>query len=131
MSQGLKNIFVLGSVVALLVLAYYLFIQPSPELVTGEADAQSAAVLAQAQLFIERRAQLEATTLNTAFFDDERFTSLRSYKTPEPDQLLGKPDLFAAPLSTDAATLSVGDRTLPVISETEADTEVGTETEAE
>lgn len=123
MSQGLKNIFVLGSVVALLVLAYYLFIQPSPELISGEADPQSAAVLAQAQLFIERRAQLEATTLNTAFFDDARFTSLRSYKSPEPEQLLGKPDLFAEPLSTNEATLSTGSRSTPVVTETDDDTE--------
>jgi hypothetical protein len=129
MSQGLKNIFVLGLVVTLLVLAYFLFLQPNPELAIGGDDAQSAAVLAQAQLFVERRTQLTNAEMDIDFFNDERFISLKSYKTPEPDQLLGKSDLFAEPLSTDAATVSDGAVSAPATATTEVVSETPTEAE--
>ena len=99
MSSTLKNSLVFGFFFVLVVGGYYLFItrdsrQLSFETSTTDADN----LLQKTEVFIKRRADLESRVLDTAIFENEQFTSLRSYSSAVPDQTIGRKDLFDSPV---------------------------------
>lgn len=75
---------------------YFLFASGSATTVsfdTNEAVMQN--MLADSQLFIDRRQKLEAVSLDTSLFSDERFLSLDSFVEEVPNQGIGRNDPFA------------------------------------
>ncbi len=98
MSSTLKNGLVFLFVLVLIALGYFMIIQRNAGTLSfTSVSAVSGDLLLSTQIFIDRRAELEARTLDLTLFTDERFTSLRTYATPIPDQLVGRTNLFDAP----------------------------------
>ncbi len=76
--------------------AYYLLVTSSTDTVSFESnEAVTQNMLANSQLFIDRREKLEAVSLDTSLFTNERFTSLRPFVAQVPPQPVGRPDPFA------------------------------------
>jgi len=75
--------------------AYFVFMKDADPVVSFESDpAMLEAMLANSQLFIERRQNLEMISLEVDLFTDERFTSLKSYTRPTIKPPVGRPDPF-------------------------------------
>jgi hypothetical protein len=107
MSHFIQKVLIIGGGIGLAALAYFLFVQPDQfELEAGGVNPVADAVLAKTQVFIERRAQLDAVSINTDLFADERFTGLRSYSSALADQAIGKNSLFQLPPSLQTASES-------------------------
>lgn len=95
MTDTLKNLLVFAGFVAVLGAGYFMFTQNSTT--TGslfDREKVSPVLLEKTQVFIERRAELEARTLDVSLFQDPAFTSLRSYTTDIPDQPVGRTNIF-------------------------------------
>ncbi|MCU0678629.1 MAG: hypothetical protein MUF19_03550 [Candidatus Pacebacteria bacterium] len=100
MSQLLQKIFITVGAAGLLFLGYVLFVQPSQFALDDSAvNPLADSVLAKTQIFIERRAQLDQVSIDSALFTDPRFTSLRSYTSALSNQSVGKSSLFELPPS--------------------------------
>ena len=97
MSESLKNILV-GIICIILFGFAYFFITgtDSNDGLTGEGVYDQAALVSKTQSFIERSRVLETITIDSAFFTNSSFTSLRSYSTDVPNQPLGKNDIFGS-----------------------------------
>ena len=96
MSTTGKYIIIGLGVLTLAYAGYYFLSGSNTETVsfdTSEAVMQN--MLANSELFIERRQRLEAVQLDTEVFTDERFLSLRTFVAQVPDQVVGRPDPFA------------------------------------
>jgi len=74
---------------------YFLFASGSQTVSFTQNDTVMQNMLANSQLFIDRRQKLEAVQLDTSIFTDERFLSLGPYVAPVQDQLVGRNDPFA------------------------------------
>lgn len=103
MTDTLKNLLVLAGFIAVLGVGYFMFTQNSTT--TGslfDREKVSPVLLEKTQVFIERRAELEARTLDVSLFQDPAFTSLRSYTTEIPEQPVGRSNIFdeAQPVPT-------------------------------
>ena len=98
MSQTLKNLLVLAVFIILIVLGYFMMTQRSAgTLSLAIGEDVSPVLLQKTQIFIERRAALQARTLDMSLFTDPSFTSLRSYATEVPEQPVGRTNIFDAP----------------------------------
>lgn len=76
--------------------AYYFFAGSGTATISfSNNDAMMSSMLANSQLFIDRRQQLELVSLDTSLFTDPRFTSLRSFAEPLQEQPIGRTDPFA------------------------------------
>lgn len=92
-----KLIIILGAI-ALLAIGYFLFVQQDQFSLNAEdTNPLADQVLAKTQVFIQRRASLDAVEISPKLFSDARFTSLRSYTSNLSDQSLGKSSLFDLP----------------------------------
>jgi hypothetical protein len=103
MTDTLKNLLVLAGFIVVLGMGYFMFTQSSASTWSlVQADEVSPVLLEKTQVFIERRSELEARTLDISLFQDPAFTSLRSYTTDIPDQPVGRADIFddAQPVPT-------------------------------
>ena len=95
MSNLTKNLVIILGLATVGFAAYFVFMKQADPIVSFETnEAMLESMLANSQLFIERRQHLETITLGTDLFDDERFTSLRSYSKPIDKQPVGRPDPF-------------------------------------
>ena len=104
MSNTAKNLIVILGLITVAFAGYFMFTQQSATTLRFSTNDQVLQnMLSNSQLFIERRQQLEQVTLDTAFFEDERFGSLRSFDKPIVEQPIGRSDPFATvvPLATD------------------------------
>ena len=105
MTQTLKNLLVLIVFITLLALGYYLFTERDAVTLTLSGTAEvSPDLLEKTQVFIERRAALEARTLDMSLFTDPAFTSLRSYTTEVPNQTIGRSNIFDTPTPVPTVT---------------------------
>jgi hypothetical protein len=96
MTNTLKTIIGLGIASVFAIIGYFMLIQrDSVSLSFDGYEAVSNDLLLETQVFIERRAALEARTLDIALLTNPKFTSLRSYTTTVPNQSVGKINLFA------------------------------------
>lgn len=95
MSESLKNILVGIICLILFGFAYFFFTGGTEDESLNEQSANDqAALLTKTQSFIERSQILQGISIDTAFFNDTAFTSLRSYSTEVPNQPLGRNDIF-------------------------------------
>ena len=95
MSNLTKNIVIVLGLATVGFAAYFVFMKQEDPVVSFETnEAMLESMLANSQLFIERRQNLETISLGTDLFDDERFTSLRSYSRPVEEQSVGRPNPF-------------------------------------
>lgn len=95
MSNLTKNLVIILGLATVGFAAYFVFMKQADPAISFETNqAMLESMLANSQLFIERRQQLETVSLDTSLFDDERFTSLRSYSRPVEEQLIGRDDPF-------------------------------------
>lgn len=96
MSPLLKNIFVAGICLILVGFAYFFFLggDETTDSLGSNAEAQ-AALLAKTESFIERSSRLQNISIDTNFFSNSAFTSLRSFSTEVPNQPLGKNNIFS------------------------------------
>lgn len=102
MSKTSKNLITVLGLITVAVAGYYVFTQQSGNSVTfrtNEAELQN--MLANTQVFVQRRQQLEQIKLDITFFEDERFRSLRSFTQPVREQPIGRPDPFAEAARSD------------------------------
>lgn len=109
MSDTLKNLVAGILLIGVAAAGYIMFTQrDSASLSFDGLTINSEDLVARTQVFIERRAELELLKLEVSFFQDPRFTSLRSYSTIVPDQTVGRLNIF-----DEAATVPTT-RTVPV-----------------
>jgi len=104
MSNTAKNLIIILGLITVAFAGYFMFMQQSATTLSFDAnDEVLQNMLANSQIFIERRQQLQNVTLDTEFFTDPRFTSLQSFDNPIVEQPVGRSNPFATivPLSTD------------------------------
>ncbi len=98
MSNTLKNIAVMAVFLVLVFAGYYAYQQrDAANLAFSTTDQVSSNALANAQLFIERRAKLESVDLDTGLFEDPRFRSFESFTAPVPELPVGRENPFSIP----------------------------------
>lgn len=91
----MKNIFVIIVLLVVAAAGVYFYIQrDAANLVLGGAVPASESVLANTQVFMQRRAQLEQLSIDGTLFTDPRFRSLRSFTTPVPERPIGRDNPF-------------------------------------
>lgn len=106
MTQTLQNLLAVAAFIILVGLGYYLFTQRDStvlSLVGGQEDV-SPVLLERTQVFIERRATLEARQLDVTLFTNPAFVSLRSYHTEIPEQEVGRTNIFDLPTKVPSVT---------------------------
>lgn len=94
----MKNIILLLGVLSIAGAGLFIYTQGDSaelELLTGDSEVSQTA-LANAQVYIERSARINALKLNTEVLEDPLFTSLRSYAKPVPTYPIGRPNPFEA-----------------------------------
>lgn len=98
MSQTLKNILVFTLFFILVLAGYYLYAnRDSNTLLPNMTEGSTDDLLAKTEIFISRRADLESRTMDVSLFKNERFISLRSYRTEVPTQAVGRSNVFDTP----------------------------------
>ena len=96
MSNTLKNILVAVIFFALLFAGYFAYQQrDAAELNFTEDETVRSNALANAQVFIQRRALLDSIEFDTSLFEDPRFRSFESFTNPLPEQPVGRENPFA------------------------------------
>mgnify|MGYP001441310413 CR=1 FL=1 len=92
MSSALQNILILGGIILLAGLGYYLFVQKDAgNLNNVEVDGQAAMQTAQ---FLKRLNDLEQMSFDGAIFSDPRFTTLISFSKEVQPEPYGKANPF-------------------------------------
>jgi hypothetical protein len=91
----MKNLILILGVLVIGAAGVYLFTKrdATQELFTAGVPV-SEEVLANTQVFMERRAVLESLAIDRSLFSDPRFTSLRSFETPIMERPVGRPNPF-------------------------------------
>ena len=96
MSNVTKNLVLVLGLCTVAFAAYYVYSGQTGGSLSFESNDQVLQnMLSNSRLFIERRQELEAVSLDVTFFEDERFTSLSSYTRPVTEQPVGRSDPFA------------------------------------
>lgn len=100
MSETVKNIVVGILFIGVAVAGYYMFTQrDSDGLSLDGVTPLDPEMSARTDVFIARRSELEALKIDVTFFQSPTFTSLRSYTTVVPDQVVGRVNIFDTPSS--------------------------------
>lgn len=82
-------------ILGLLIVGALLLFRPGSESVGIDGlTANESAILSRASAFVEYRRSLEAVQIDSTFFSDPRFQSLRTNSVVIPQQATGKPRLF-------------------------------------
>lgn len=97
MSPAIKYIAIALGLATVAYAGYYFFLSDNngAPVSFSTSDVMMQNMLANSQLFIDRRQALEAVRLDTVLFTDARFLSLRAYTTPIQEQPIGRNDPFA------------------------------------
>lgn len=91
MSSLIQNIIILGGVVVILGLGYYLYTQKSLDATEGGVEVQ---IALQNEEFIRRLKELQAIELNGEIFNDPRFLSLVNFSAPVISEPVGRNNPF-------------------------------------
>ena len=95
MSQLLKNILIVLTVLILLALGFYMLKERgATESSKFNTDVISEQLLSRTQFFIEKRNQLDALSFDDEIFTNPTFSSLISYSTAVPEQPVGVANIF-------------------------------------
>ena len=96
MSGIAKNLMIVLGLITVAFAGYYMYTQRTATvLTTGTSNQVVEDMLANTQVFIERRQALDRVTLDMSIFEDERFRSLRSFSEPLDDIPVGRANPFA------------------------------------
>jgi hypothetical protein len=96
MTSTTKNLLIILGLATIAFAGYFMFAQnTSTTLDTGASNQSFETMLLNTQVFIERRQELDAITLDFSIFEDQAFTSLRSYTGDIREVSLSRPDPFA------------------------------------
>lgn len=105
MGKTATNLVVILGLITLAFGGYYLYTQEGvPGLSFNENDQTMQDMLSQTRTFIQHRQVLDQIELDTAFFEDPRFRSLRSYTTPIEERPIGRPNPFDEPTVSGASS---------------------------
>ncbi len=94
MEGSQKNIVAILVLATVAFLGYYLYSQKDQVELALEGSAATEEVFVDVQRYIERRSVLDAITLDTSIFAEERFRSLVGYPTEVKEQPIGRPNPF-------------------------------------
>lgn len=98
MSKTTQNLIVVLGLITIAFAGYYIYTQQSTSLVSFESNEQVMQnMLNNTRVFIERRQTLDQVQMDLSLFEDDRFESLRSFRTPIEERPVGRPDPFADP----------------------------------
>jgi hypothetical protein len=89
-----KNIVTILVLATVAFLGYYLFLQKDQTTLSLEGGATSQQLFVDVQKYIERRNILNAVTMDTTIFNDERFRSLKGYPTEVEPKTKGRTNPF-------------------------------------
>ncbi len=93
MSSTMKNITIALVLITVAFVGYYMYAQNGAE--SGEGDMSlTQDMLTNTQVFIERRALLDKTTIDTEIFSDPVFKSYKTFNTPILEESVGRPNPF-------------------------------------
>lgn len=108
MSPIIQNLIIVVIVIFLGYIGYQMIVVGNNNVlnISGAGILPQEDLLSKTQDFIGRRAQLEAVTLDTDYLKDAKFTSLRSYSTPVPDQTVGRDNIFDKAQSISSAAVA-------------------------
>lgn len=91
MSSFIQNTIILGGILVLVGLGYYIYTSNTQSDAESEMSAQIAAESAD---FLRRLNELKAIELNGSIFSDPRFVSLVNYSQPVLSEPVGNPSPF-------------------------------------
>jgi hypothetical protein len=92
MSSFLQNSLIIGGILAIAGLGYYLYTSDSG---SKSSDSEASAhIAAESAEFLRRLNELKAIELNGEIFSDPRFISLVDYSAPILSEPIGKPNPF-------------------------------------
>ena len=106
MTPVLKNILLLIGLAIVLGAAYYMYSNGNLAPLDVSTVDSNQELLNKTAEFINRREQLNSTTLDLSLFSDARFNSLRSFSTPVPDQTVGRVNIFDKPATISSTRVS-------------------------
>ena len=89
MSSFIQNIIIVGGVLVLLGLGYFMYTQAEYE--STDVDME---IAAESEAFLRRLEELKTIDLNGDLFDDPRFISLVNYSVPVLTEEVGNPTPF-------------------------------------
>lgn len=96
MGKSATNITIVLGLVIIAFGAYYLYTKNASVAVDFDRNEQSLQdMLDSSQIFIARNAALDQVNLETEFFEDKRFLSLRKFSTDVKARPIGRPNPFA------------------------------------
>jgi hypothetical protein len=90
MSSFIQNTIILGGVLVLLGLGYYLYTEEPG----GDSNEVSAQIAAESAAFLSKLNQLKAIELDETLFYDPRFRSLVNYSVPVVSEPIGDANPF-------------------------------------
>lgn len=91
MSSLIQNIIILGGIVVILGLGFYLYTQKSSEAVEGGVSVQ---IELENEEFLRRLKELQSIELNGEIFSDARFLSLKNFSAPVISEPVGRLNPF-------------------------------------
>lgn len=95
MGKTATNLSIILGLITIAFAGYYLYTSQFSQSLNFDTDDQTTQnMLNNTRIFIERSNSIKQVKLDTTFFEDERFTSLRSYTSPIQARPEGRPDPF-------------------------------------
>lgn len=96
MGKTATNLSIVLGIVTVAYAGYYFYTQKIPVLSEFQVNQQTLDnMLNNTKVFITHRDTLSRVRLDYSFFEDERFLSLQNFRTPVPDQSIGRSNPFA------------------------------------
>lgn len=96
MGKTATNLSIVLGLIAIAFAGYYLYTQRGAAILSPATNDQTMQnMLKNTQAFIGYQQTLDNIKLDTGFFEDPRFTSLRSFSTPIKERPIGRQNPFA------------------------------------
>ncbi len=96
MNSTLKNILVLLIILTFAFSGYYIFVQNNnSQMAFSDNEYVTTEMLANTQLFIQRRNTLSQINIDTSLFEDPKFISYKNFTQPIEVQPVGKDNPFS------------------------------------
>ncbi len=98
MGNTAKNISIVLGLITIAFAGYYMLTQRNSTTLSFDSGEQVLSnMLANTQVFITHRQELDEVELDLSLFEDPRFLSFRSFTQPVVERPIGRPDPFATP----------------------------------
>lgn len=93
----MKNLILILGIITIAAAGYYFYVKQEGDVSFDDNAIVTANMLASTQVFMERRAILESLSVDTSIFENEKFTTLRSFNQPIVERPLGRTNPFDPP----------------------------------